>query len=68
MKKYLTASLLAACLTVPAFASNSKLAVRSPDEPLHRSAIALCIGLFVGLHAYKRRLKREELLLAAFKR
>lgn len=67
MKRYITACLLAACLTAPAFAS-SKLVARSADEPLHRSAVALCIGVFVGLHAYKRRLKREEMLLAAFLR
>lgn len=48
MKKYLTAGILAACLTVPAFAAN-KLNAQSPDEPLHRRAIVLCMVMMIGL-------------------
>ena len=64
MKKYLYAGLLTACLTAPAFAANSKAAPRTPEEPLHRRTIALCVAMLVGLHAYKHRplAKRHEVL------
>jgi hypothetical protein len=68
VKKYLTAGLMAACLTVPAFAGTTTLASSSPDEPVHRRALVLCVALIVGLHAYKRRLTREEQMLAAYMR
>ena len=55
MKKYLSAGLLTACLAAPAFAATSKLAPQSPDQPLHRSAIFLCMAVMVGLQAYKHR-------------
>jgi hypothetical protein len=66
MKKYLTAGLLAACLTVPAFAAASKPAPRSPDQPLPRSAIVLCIALLVGARAYKHRQTREQQTIVAY--
>ncbi|NYE63472.1 hypothetical protein FHW58_004702 [Duganella sp. 1224] len=49
MKKYLTAGLLAACLTAPAFAANNKFVAQSPEEPLHRRAIVLCMAVMIGL-------------------
>lgn len=55
MKKYLYAGLLTACLAAPAFAAPSKLAPQSPDQPLHRRAIFLCMAVMVGLQAYKHR-------------
>jgi hypothetical protein len=55
MKKYLTAGLLTACLAVPAFAATSKLVPQSPEEPLHRRAILLCMAVVVVLQAYKHR-------------
>ncbi|NGZ82893.1 hypothetical protein [Duganella aceris] len=68
MKKYLTAGLLAACLTAPALAVNSKLIAKSPDEPVHRRAIVLCIAVLVGLHAYSRRPKLAERVMGAYVR
>ncbi len=68
MKKYLYASLLAACLTLPAAAAPLKLTTKSPDEPVHRRAIVLCIAVFVGLHAYQRRLTRAERALGVYLR
>lgn len=49
MKKYLTAGVLAACLTAPAFATTNKFSAQSPDEPLHRRAIVLCMVMMIGL-------------------
>ena len=49
MKKYLTAGILAACLTAPAFAATNKLVAQSPEEPLHRRAIVLCMVVMIGL-------------------
>lgn len=49
MKKYLTAGLLAACLTAPAFAATNKFNAQSPDEPLHRRAIVLCMVVMIGV-------------------
>jgi len=63
VKKYLTAGLLAACLTAPALAANSKLIAKSPEEPVHRRSIVLCVAVLVGLHAYKRSLTREERMM-----
>jgi hypothetical protein len=66
MKKYLYAGLLAACLATPAFAANHKLTASSPDEPLHRRTIVLCMALFVGLHAYQRRQARDRQQMLAY--
>lgn len=66
MKKYLFAGLLAACLTTSAFAASHKTAAHTPDQPLPRSAILLCMGLLVGLHAYKSRKLREQQALVAY--
>jgi hypothetical protein len=68
VKKYLTVGLLAACLTAPAFAINTKLTAKSPDEPVHRRAIVLCISVLVGLNAYQRRLTRAERLMGSYLR
>lgn len=68
MKNRIVAGLLAACLISPAFASDHKLAVKSPDEPLHRSAIVLYMAIFIGLHTYKRRLTKAEQVMAAYLR
>lgn len=54
MKKYLYAALLSATLAAPAFATN-KFIARTPDEPLHRRAVLLCMAVVVGLHAYRHR-------------
>lgn len=63
MKKYLTAGLLTACLAAPAFAATSKLVPQSPEEPLHRRAILLCMAVVVVLQAYKHRprITRQDL-------
>lgn len=66
MKKYLTAGLLAACLTAPALAANSKLISKSPEEPVHRRSIVLCVAVLVGLHSYQRRMTREERMMGAY--
>lgn len=55
MKKYLYAGLLTACITTSAFAAGKKFVPQSPDEPLHKRAIALCMLVVVGLQAYKHR-------------
>lgn len=68
MKNRLVAGLLAACLITPAFASNSKLVAKAPDEPLHRRTIVLTMALFIGLHTYKRRLTRDERVMASYLR
>jgi hypothetical protein len=68
MKNRLVAGLLAACLISPAFASNSKLVAKAPDEPLHRSTIALTMALFIGLHTYKRRLTKDERVMSNYMR
>ena len=49
MKKYLYAGLLTACLAAPAFAANTKFAPHSPEEPLHRRAVVLCMGVLISL-------------------
>ncbi len=49
MKKYLTAGVLAACLTVPAFAATNKFTAQTPDQPLHRRAIVLCMVVMISL-------------------
>ena len=54
MKKHLTAAALMACLTLPAFAAN-KFVAASPEEPLHRRAIVLCVVVLVALQAWKHR-------------
>lgn len=53
MKKYLYAGLLTACLAAPAFASSHKFAVQSPEEPLHRRAILLCVTVLLALHTLR---------------
>nr|WP_315252669.1 hypothetical protein [uncultured Duganella sp.] len=53
MKKYLYAGILTACLAAPAFAANTKFAVNSPEEPLHRRAILLCVVVVLALHALR---------------
>jgi hypothetical protein len=55
MKKYLTAGLLTACLAAPAFAATNQVAPQSPEEPLHRRAILLCMAVVVVLQACKHR-------------
>jgi hypothetical protein len=55
MKKYLYAGLLTVCLSAPAFAAPNKLAPQSPDEPLRRRAILLCMAVVVGLQAFRHR-------------
>ena len=62
MKKHLCAGLLAATLAVPVLAAQGKPAMGNPEEPLHRSAIAACIALLIGLQAYSRHVqdKREQ--------
>jgi hypothetical protein len=67
MKKYLYAGALAACLASPAFAANNKLAAKSPDEPLHRRTVVICVVLLVGLSACKRRLRRDEPAVATYR-
>ena len=68
MKNRLVAGLLATCLISPAFAANSKLVAKAPEEPLHRSTIVLTMAIFIGLHTYRRRLTREEQAMAAYMR
>ncbi len=53
MKKYLYASALAACLATPAFAADKKMLPESPDQPLQRRLIVLCIGVVVALQYLK---------------
>lgn len=60
MKKYLYTGLLAATLATPALAATTKLTPQSPDEPLHRRAIILCIAVVVGLNAYKHRPRIQQ--------
>ncbi|MRW87027.1 hypothetical protein GJ698_23440 [Pseudoduganella sp. FT26W] len=50
MKKYLYAGVLAACLSAPVFAANSKFVAQSPEEPLHKRSVLLCMAVLVGLH------------------
>ena len=50
MKKYLYAGALAACLCAPVFAANSKFVAQSPEEPLHKRSVLLCMAVLVGLH------------------
>jgi hypothetical protein len=66
MKKYLAAGFLAACLTAPACATSGKPATRSPNDPLPRSAIMLCMGLLVAAHAYKRRQSSKQQDIVAY--
>jgi hypothetical protein len=54
MKKFVYAGLFAVTLATPAFAQ-SKFAVSSPEDPLHRRTIAICAALLVGVHAYATR-------------
>ena len=68
MKKYLTAGLLAVCLTAPALAANSKLIPKSPDEPVHRRTIVLCVAVMIGLHSYRRRTTCAERMMGAYLR
>lgn len=53
MKTYLYAGALLACLALPAFAADSKLRAHSPEEPMHRRSILLCVGIVLGLQALK---------------
>ncbi|MRX08113.1 hypothetical protein GJ697_09740 [Pseudoduganella sp. FT25W] len=50
MKKYLLAGALAACLSAPVFAANNKFVAQSPEEPLHKRSVLLCMAVLVGLH------------------
>jgi len=63
MKKYLYAGLLSACLAAPAYAASNKFAPQSPDEPLHRRAILLCMAVAVSLQVcrYRPRIARHNL-------
>ena len=54
MKKYLYAGLLATTLCAPVFAQN-KFVAASPEDPLHRRSVALCIVVLVGLRAFSLR-------------
>lgn len=54
MKKSLFAMALATCISAPAFAATTKFFVESPDEPLHRRAIVLCIVVTLVLQAVRR--------------
>ncbi|MYN29594.1 hypothetical protein [Duganella levis] len=53
MKKTLYASLLAACLSAPAFAASNKFVAQTPDEPMHRRAVLLCMAVMVGLQSLR---------------
>lgn len=53
MKKYLYAGIIAACLSAPAFAGTNKFLAQSPEEPLHRRSVLLCIGVMLCLHALR---------------
>ncbi|WP_432381234.1 hypothetical protein [Duganella sp. P38] len=53
MKKYLYAGVLTACLAAPAFATPTKFAAQSPDEPLHRRTIVLGVLIVLGLQALR---------------
>ncbi|MYM70148.1 hypothetical protein GTP45_25575 [Pseudoduganella sp. FT55W] len=63
MKKYLYAGLLAVSIAGPALAAAPKFVPQSPEEPLHRRAILVCMAVVVGLQAYRHRprVKRDEL-------
>jgi len=53
MKKYLYAGSLAACLAVPAFATNIITLTQSPEQPLQRSAILLGVSVMLALQAFR---------------
>lgn len=53
MKKTLYAGLLAACLSAPAFAASNKFVAQTPDEPMHRRAVLLCMAVMVGLQSLR---------------
>lgn len=53
MKKMLYAGLLAACLSAPAFAASNKFVAQTPDEPMHRRAVLLCMAVIVGLQSLR---------------
>ncbi|MYM72529.1 hypothetical protein GTP56_10000 [Duganella sp. FT134W] len=55
MKKTLYAGLLAACLSAPAFAASNKFVAQTPDEPIHRRAVLLCVAVLMGLQALRYR-------------
>lgn len=55
MKKYLYAGILSACLAAPALAAASKFVPASPDEPLHRRTVLLCMAVVVVVQAFKYR-------------
>ena len=56
MKKHLYAGLLTAVLAAPALAAvPNKFAPKSPQDPLHRSSILLCVTVLIGLGAYRHR-------------
>jgi hypothetical protein len=48
VKKFLYAGVLATCLATPAFAS-TKLVIQSPEDPVHRRAVLLCIAVVIAL-------------------
>jgi hypothetical protein len=58
MKKYVSAALLSATLAAPAMAAN-KFTAQTPEEPLHRRAVLLCVAVVVGLHACRHHPRRR---------
>ena len=63
MKKYLYLGILAACIAGPVLATATKFVPQTPEEPLHRRAILVCMAVVVGLQAYRHRprVKRDDL-------
>ena len=53
MNKQIISGLLMAAALTPAAAA-PLFSPKSPDDPIHRRTIALCMLLGVGLRAYKR--------------
>jgi hypothetical protein len=68
LKKHLYTGVLAVCLAAPAAAVTNKLSTKSPDEPVHRRAIVLCMAVCIGLRAYKHRMTKREQATAAYRR
>lgn len=55
MKKYLYAGLLSVCLAGPALAATGKFVPESPDEPLRRRSVLLCMAVVLAVQAFKYR-------------
>jgi hypothetical protein len=49
MKKYLYAGVVAASLSAPVFAAAPQLTPQSPEEPLHRRTVLVCMAVLIGL-------------------